>query len=76
MMRDIITRNTTPPDTEYREHAGGISSERVPGSGAIRCYATDADGYLVTMQYMGHTRREAVELFRVDMRDYWKRMGA
>jgi hypothetical protein len=76
MMRDVITGETTAFDTRYKRHAGDVSSEYVHGSGAVRCYGTDADGYLVTMQYMGYTRREAVAMFRVDMVDYWARVTA
>ena len=75
MIRDNITGLAKAPDTQYRDHAGGISSEIVYPSGAIRCYGTDADGYLVTMQYMGYTRREAVALFREDMKGHWKRIA-
>ena len=76
MMRDLITGETSTFDTRYKRHAGDVSSEYVHGSGAVRCYGTDADGYLVTMQYMGYTRREAVAMFRVDMVDYWARVTA
>ena len=76
MMRDLITHETTAFDTGYRTHAGDISSEYVQGTGAIRCYGQDAEGYMVTMQYMGYTRREAVAMFRVDMVDYWARVTA
>ena len=76
MMRDNITGLAEAPDTQYRDHSGGISSEIVYPSGAVRCYGTDADGYLVTMQYMGYTRREAVALFRVDIAEYWARVSA
>ena len=75
MMRDNITGLAVAPETHYREHSGGISSEIVYPSGAVRCYGTDADGYLVTMQYMGYTRREAVAMFREDMRGHWKRIA-
>ena len=44
-MRDNITGATFAPDTHYQEHRGGISSEIVYPSGAIRCYGTDPDGY-------------------------------
>jgi hypothetical protein len=76
MMRDNITGLTSAPDTRYQEHRGGISSEVVYPSGAIRCYGTDADGYLVTMQYMGYTRSEAVALFRDDIEGHWESRGA
>jgi hypothetical protein len=76
MIRDNITGLAAAPETHYREHSGGISSEIVYPSGAVRCYGTDADGYLVTMQYMGYTRREAVALFRVDIAEYWARVSA
>ena len=76
MMRDLITGETSTFDTRYKRHAGDVSSEYVHGSGAIRCYGQDADGYMVTMQYMGYTRREAVALFRADMVDYWARVTA
>ena len=76
MMRDLITGETSTFDTRYKRHAGDVSSEYVHGSGAVRCYGTDADGYMVTMQYMGYTRREAVAMFRVDMVDYWARVTA
>ena len=75
MIRDNITGLAVAPETHYREHSGGISSEIVYPSGAVRCYGTDADGYLVTMQYMGYTRREAVALFRVDIAEYWARVS-
>lgn len=75
MMRDNITGLAAAPDTHYQEHRGGISSEIVYPSGAIRCYATDDEGYLVTMQYMGYTRREAVALFRDDIAGYWERVA-
>ena len=75
MIRDNITGLAVAPETHYREHSGGVSSEIVYPSGAVRCYGTDADGYLVTMQYMGYTRREAVALFRVDIAEYWARVS-
>jgi hypothetical protein len=75
MTRDNITGLAEAPDTQYRDHAGGISSEVVYPSGAIRCYGTDPDGYLVTMQYMGYTRREAVAMFREDMAGHWERIA-
>ena len=74
-MRDNITHAETAPELDYREHAGGITSERVHPSGAIRCIGTDDEGYMVTMVYMGYTRREAVKLFRQDMQDYWERVA-
>ena len=76
MMRDLITGETSTFDTRYKRHAGDVSSEYVHGSGAIRCYGQDAEGYMVTMQYMGYTRREAVAMFRVEMVDYWARVTA
>jgi hypothetical protein len=76
MMRDNITGQTSAPDTHYRDHTGGVSSEIVYPSGAIRCYGTDSDGYLVTMQYVGYTRREAVAMFRDDVAEYWARVAA
>ena len=76
MMRDLITGETSTFDTRYKRHAGDVSSEYVHGSGAVRCYGQDADGYMVTMLYMGYTRREAVAMFRVDMVDYWARVTA
>lgn len=75
MIRDNITGLAEAPDTQYRDHAGGISSEIVYPSGAVRCYGTDHDGYLVTMQYMGYTRREAVAMFREDMKGHWERIA-
>ena len=75
MMRDNITGLAEAPDTRYRDHAGGISSEVVFPSGAIRCYATDADGYLVTMQYFYYTRREAVAMFREHMEGHRERVA-
>jgi hypothetical protein len=75
MMRDNITGQASAPDTHYRDHTGGVSSEIVYPSGAIRCYGTDSDGYLVTMQYMGYTRRQAVAMFRDDMAEYWARVA-
>jgi hypothetical protein len=75
MIRDNITGQASAPDTHYRDHTGGVSSEIVHPSGAIRCYGTDADGYLVTMQYMGYTRREAVAMFRADMAGHWERIA-
>ena len=76
MMRDLITGETSTFDTRYKRHAGDVSSEYVHGTGAIRCYGQDADGYMVTMLYMGYTRHEAVAMFRVDMVDYWARVTA
>ena len=74
-MRDLVTRKESAPDLQYREHGGGISSEIAYPSGAIRCYGTDDDGYMVTMLYMGYTRSEAVAMFREDVKDYWQRVA-
>ncbi len=37
--------------------------------GAWELYASDNDGYLVTRQYFGYTKREATEMFRAEMRE-------
>ena len=36
--------------------------------GAWELYASDKDGYLVTRQYFGYTKREAVQMFRAEMK--------
>ena len=36
--------------------------------GAWELYASDKDGYLVTRQYFGYTKREAVRMFRAEMK--------
>lgn len=42
--------------------------------GAWELYASGNDGYLVTRQYMGYTKREATQMFRAEMLELNKQM--
>jgi hypothetical protein len=41
---------------------------RVTFQGAWELYASDKNGYLVSRQYFGYTKREATQKFRAEMK--------
>lgn len=45
----------------------GIHCERIY-SGAWVLYSSDSHGYLVTRQYQGYTKKEALAMFRSELR--------
>lgn len=45
------------------------SVERISPSGALRITSSTPDGHLFTRLYFGHTKREALKLFREELRN-------